>query len=281
MKTKKRKASPSVLIVLIVAILLIVSVTFAAIFRQTLNVTRTFNVSNFSAQTVAKFVDENGSLLSDTRMAQYKTEYGVRASVDPLAENYIGKLRASVLYKGSGVGLIRVRLTEEWSVPIYTITTVQEQVEGETVERQVKTKTGRTVQPYQLDIPYVVSNAYTGSSGNNQSKWYDNRKNDYCYYYATPVYSTGMSKIDLIAGVDTSGIDLGVLPISTEVQILFETDAVQVNRYPQYWSLDRLPWTATSANVHAGVQPEDETELPTFTTTTTTTTTTTQPSGGD
>ena len=204
-----------------------------------------FKASNFSAQTVAKFVDDAGNLLSDARMAQYRTDYGVLASVDPSAENYIGKLRASVQYSGRGVGLVRVRLTEEWSV----------------------TKNGvRTVQPYQLDIPYVVSDAYSGSAGSgNQSKWYDNRLNDYCYYYATPVYSTGTSVIDLIEGVNTSGIDLGVLPITTQVHVLFETDAVQVNRYPQYWGLDKLPWAGSSddVDVHTGVQPANDTALPT------------------
>lgn len=239
MKTKKRKASPSVLIVLIVAVLLILSVTFAAIFRQTVSVTRTFSASNFSAQSIVKF---DG--LSDNRMQQYKTAYGVRASLDPSADNYIGKLCAGVQYKGRGVGLIRVRLTEEWSV----------------------TKNGvRTVQPYQVEIPYIVTDAYTGTAGNgNQSAWYDNRMNDYCYYYATPVYSSGTSTIDLIEGVDVTSIDTGVLPISTEIQILFEVDAVQVNRYPQYWGLDKLPWAGSSGSVSTGVTSGSDTSLPTL-----------------
>lgn len=236
MKTKKRKASPSVLIVLIVAVLLILSVTFAAIFRQSVDVTRTFSVSNFSAQSVVKFEG-----LSDSRMEPYRTSSGgVLASVDPAADNYIGKLRASVQYSGRGVGLIRVRLVEEWST----------------------TKNGvRTVQPYQLSIPYIVSDLYNGS-GANQTKWFDNRASDYCFYYATPVYSTGTSEIDLIEGVDASSIDLGVLPIDTQINILFETDAVQVNRYPQYWGLDKLPWTGSSADTHTGVTPADDVSLP-------------------
>lgn len=263
MKTKNRKASPSVLIVLIVAILLILSVTFAAIFRQTISVTRTFNASNFSAQSVVKFVDQYGEL-SDARMEPYMTSYGgVRASVDPNAENYIGKLRASVKYQGRGVGLVRVRLVEEWSTPIYSTSTVTQEGEGgETVTTTTKTKTGRTVQPYQIEIPYVVSAEYTGSGG-NQSAWYDNRAKDYCFYYATPVYSTGTSVIDLITGVDATSIDLGVLPVDTEINILFETDAVQVNRYPQYWGLDKLPWAGSSADVHTGVQPANDTALST------------------
>ena len=264
MKTKKRKASPSVLIVLVVAILLILSVTFAAIFRQTVSVTRTFNVSNFSAQSIVKFADQHGEL-SDARMEKYKTTSGgVRASVDPNAENYIGKMRVKVQYKGRGVGLIRVRMVEEWSVPTYTTTTVETPVEGGgTQQTSVRVKTGRTVQPYQIEVPYIVTNAYNASNGANQSKWFDNRAKDYCYYYATPVYSTGTSVIDMISGVDATSIDLGVLPLDTEINILFETDAVQVNRYPQYWGMDRLPWTASTANVHTGAAAADDVELST------------------
>ena len=133
---------------------------------------------------------------------------------------------------------------------------------GRLVEEWSTTKNGvRTVQPYQLSIPYIVSDLYNGS-GANQAKWFDNRASDYCFYYATPVYSTGTSEIDLIGGVDASSIDLGVLPIDTQINILFETDAVQVNRSPQYWGLDKLPWTGSSADTHTGVTPADDVSLP-------------------
>ena len=228
------------MIVLITAVVLVVSVTFAAIFRHTTTVERIFSVSNFSAQSVVWF---DG--LSDAQMSAYKGDYGVEASIDPDAANYIGNLRAKVLYKGAGVGLIRVRMVEEWSTTSGGV---------------------RTVQPYNLHMPYTMSVTYSGSG--NKKAWLDNRMNDYCFYYTTPVYSAGMSEIPLITGVDLSNFDLGVLPSDTVVHILFETDAVQVNRYPQYWNLTELPW----AN---GVSAT-ELELSTFTTTTTTTTTTTQ-----
>lgn len=244
MKTKKRKASPSVLIVLIVAILLIVSVTLAAIFRSSIDITRTFSVTNLKAQSVVTF---DGVSARD--MEQYTTEYGVLASVDPFADNFIGNLRASVQYSGRGVGLVRVRMVEEWSVPIYD--------ENQAV-------TGRTVQPYQVEIPYTLATAYTASNGNNQAAWYDNRLNDYCYYFAAPVYSTGTSTVDFITGVDTSQIDLGALPRSTVLHIMVEADVVQANRYPQYWNLDRLPWTgANSARTNIGVEPASDVALPT------------------
>lgn len=260
MKTKKGKASPSVLIVLIVAIVLVVSVTLAAIFRQTIDISRLLEVSNLKAESVVTF---DGV----ANIEEYTDEYGIRASVDPYAPNYIGKLRASVRYSGRGVGLIRVRMVEEWSTPIYTSQTVTENVDGEDVQREVKVKTGRTVQPYPVLIPYTLPSGKTYDPENdsgNESKWFDNRLEDYCFYYATPVYSLGTSTVPLITGVDV--FDLGLMPNSTEIHVMFETDVVQVNRYPQYWGISTLPWNdAASASEEpvSGVYSGEDVELPT------------------
>ncbi len=230
------------MIVLIVAIVLIASVTFAAIFRHSMTITRLFQVSNLSAQSVVWF---DG--VSESDMGKYKTEYGVRASIDPSDDNYIGKLRAKVQYKGRGVGLVRVRMVEEWSTPNSYTRTVEEEVDGDIVQRQ-ETVDYRTVFPYKLDMTYTLDSAFTGSG--NQRAWFDNRTNDYCFYYATPVYSIGDTARDipLITGVNTENIDLGLLPSDAQIHVLFETDAVQVNRYPQYWNITSLPWTGANSS---------------------------------
>ncbi len=250
MKAKQKKGSLSVLIVLIVAIVLIVSVTFAAIFRHSMTITRLFQVSNLSAQSVVWF---DG--VSESDMGQYKTEYGVLASIDPSDANYIGKLRAKVQYKGRGVGLVRVRMVEEWSTPNSYTRTVEEEVDGDIVQRQ-ETVDYRTVFPYKLNMTYTLDSAYTGSDSGNKRAWFDNRTNDYCFYYATPVYSTGgdtWQDIPLITGVNTENIDLGLLPSDAQIHVLFETDAVQVNRYPQYWGITSLPWTGADSSTELEV----------------------------
>lgn len=224
MKTNNRKASPSVLIVLIVAVVLVVSITFAAIFAQSTSFTRTFSVSNLSAESVVWF---DG--VGESAMANYKTATGsVIASVNANDANFIGKLRASVRYSGTGVGLIRVHMVEEWSTT-----------------RTVSGRSVRTVQPYRLDLPYNVTPLYvTGTDSGNAAKWLDNRVNDYCYYYAKPVYCNGTGDIALISGaMNTNDLDLGILPEGTQVNVLVEADVVQVNRYPQYWNMTELPWT--------------------------------------
>ena len=236
------------MIVLIVAIVLIVSLTFAAIFRHSTTVTRWFEVSNLSAESVVWFDGLNVS-----EMGQYKTEYGVRASIDPSDANYIGKLRAKVQYKGRGVGLVRVRMVEEWSTPNAYTRTVEEEVDGNIVQRQ-ETVDYRTVFPYKLDMTYTLDSTFTGSG--NQRAWFDNRTNDYCFYYATPVYSTGgdtWRDIPLITGEKKENIDLGLLPSDAQIHVLFETDAVQVNRYPQYWGITSLPWTGADSSTELEV----------------------------
>lgn len=247
MKAKQKKGSLSVLIVLIVAIVLVISVTFAAIFRHSMTITRLFQVSNLSAQSVVWF---DG--VSESDMGQYKTEYGVLASIDPSDANYIGKLRAKVQYKGRGVGLVRVRMVEEWSTPNSYTRTVEEEVDGDIVQRQ-ETVDYRTVLPYKLDMTYTLDSAFTGSG--NQRAWYDNRTADYCFYYATPVYSIGDTARDipLITGVNTENIDLGLLPSDAQIHVLFEADVVQVNRYQQYWNITSLPWLGADSSTELEV----------------------------
>ena len=229
MKLKKPKKLPSILIVTLVAVVLALSVTLASIYTQVETVNRIFTVSNLAAKVDVTF---NGV----SNMSQYTTQYGITASADSSQPNYIGNLRVNVQYRGRGVGLIRVHLVEEWSRT--------ETVSGNSV---------RTVQPYRLDIPYTLpaNKTYTlsgsGADSGNQAKWLDNRAKDYCYYYATPVYSTSgntWKTIQLITGVDDTAIDFNLVPSGTDLHIIAEADVVQVNRYPQYWGITALPWNA-------------------------------------
>lgn len=215
-------------IVALVAIVLVVAVTFASMFRIVLPsaYSRTFSVSDFDARAVVTF---DG--VSD--MSTYKSGEVVTASVDPDADNFIGNLRVSVNYTGHGVGFIRVHVMEEWSTTLSGV---------------------RTVQPAKLDMPYTIgaSNALAYSGSGNQSKWYDNRAKDHCYYYAAPVYSSSDSTqtISLIAGLDQSGgdgdLDFNLIDPNTVIRLIIEADVVQVNRYPQYWNMTSLPWGGSS-----------------------------------
>ena len=218
MKQSTLRKSPTVLIVAIVAVVLVVAVTLASIFTQIESVSRLFTLSNLVASADISFF--GGADVSD-----YQTEYGIKASADPLAPNYIGKLRVSVKYKGQGVGLIRVRIAEEWSTTANSV---------------------RKVLPFKLQLPYTIDSPYiTGQDSGNAKKWFDNRDNDQHFYYATPVRCTSNSvekTIPLISGGLAGSFNTNLLPAGADIHVVVEADVVQVNRYPQYWGMNSLPW---------------------------------------
>lgn len=214
MKNKQNRKFPTALVVTAAVVLLALSVTFAGIFSNTVSISGLMSLSNFQASGNVYFAG-----VSD--MTAYTDANGVRVSLNAADPNFIGNLRVDVQYDGSGVGLVRVRMIEEWS-----------------------TVTGgvRTVKPFSIRVPYIVEDY--GTAEGNAKKWFDNRENDYRFYYATAVYSAGAGTIPLVQGVDTDALDLEAIPDGTQLHVVIEADIVQVNRYPQYWGLTQLPWNA-------------------------------------
>ena len=241
MKRNVKKSYFTVPIVLAVSLILVLSLTFA-LFTQTVDGTRSFLLSNFTSDAVVYF--DGHSTASDPATAS-GTVGGAKYYTLSLTDtgspaDYIGDLRVSVKYNGKGVGLVRVRILEEW----YT----------------ENTTTGvTTVLPYSIEMPYFIGNPnsnngqnnaklYGSSDSGNQPKWKDNRANDYCFYYATPISNNGEMTIPLVTGLDTTRIDFGAIDTdSTHVRLIVEADVVQVNRYPQYWGINVLPWTSASS----------------------------------
>ena len=86
---------------------------------------------------------------------------------------------------------------------------------------------------FTTNVPYVFTN-----------DWYDNRSTDYCVYYMGGDRS-GKARVDtlfLINSFDESKFDLSGVEEGTSVKALIEIDAVQTNRYPQLWNIEKLPW---------------------------------------
>lgn len=224
MKAKKTKKLPSKVIVLAVSGALLISMTLALLMNS-VNLKRTFSVSNFKSECVVYFDTGSGTIPCDTMN-------NIEVSLDPSADRFIGNLRADFKYTGCGVGLARVKIVEEWS----------------TYNEATNT---RTVQPYQIAVPYIFGDVYDYSSTGNQSAWYDNRGNDYHMYYATAVrcYSdTKAEVIPLITGLDVADMDFDTIPGGTELHISIQTDVIQVNRYPQFWKIATLPWNESDSS---------------------------------
>ena len=216
MKTKIEKRKLSSVIVAVVCLLSVVSLTLA-MFSRSVSVDRLFSVSNFGSEVVVSFGESN-------IISKDEKKNGIKVSFNALDANYIGNLRVGVKYWGYGVGLIRVRVIEQWS----------------TVDDENKV---RHILPYSINMPYIIDESYDGTG--NKKAWYDNREEDYRFYYATPVTSSSDkgATISMITGFDVDSIDTGVMDQGTELHIVVETEVVQVNRYPQFWGMTKLPWT--------------------------------------
>lgn len=208
MKTKKRIIKPLVAVLTVIAVLFAgYSFTTAWITGTLLNPVRFASLGDFEADVNVTF--------GGAPAAQDAVLGTIAVSFNPADENYIGNLRASVTFSGTGVAFMRVKMIAEW------------QING-------------MGQQASVSIPFVIDDdAVTG----NTNKWYDNRANDYCVYY-TSAPSAGT--VQLITGFDTSAFDIasynGIEGLT--LKLAFTVDAVQFNRYKQIWEIDSLPWRA-------------------------------------
>ena len=131
----------------------------------------------------------------------------ITLSTNPEDANYIGKFRVDVKYKGDGAGYLRVKMVHEYSI------------------------NGVSTQ-HPANVPYTTA---------DENNWFDNRGNDFCYYYKQVLDANGGEEtLNFIT--NNSEIDLGELADGIVIKVAVETDMVQVNRYPQVWGIDEFPW---------------------------------------
>lgn len=199
---KKLNRRVFVIIVAVVAIIAIVG-TSLAWFTTSSSMVQKFNIFGFDVSANVYF-DNNGKKI---KAESYKDENGLYlVSMDKAASNYIGKLRVNVSHSG-GKACVRVRMNY-----------------------QLDTDGGNT--QYNVSVPFTFN-----------SDWFDNRTTDYCVYYR----GDGSGKADfaksaLITGFDEDSFDTTGFAESSSIKLSVQVDAVQVNRYPQMWNIETLPW---------------------------------------
>lgn len=225
-KTKKVKMRkpPTAVLLAIIAVLVLVSVTLAWLTVGDAVTNRVYSLSNFDAYAEIYFTD------GTTKTTPTKGGDG-SIQVDytnTSATNYIGKLRVDAHFKGRGFAYIRLKMVQQWQDGSGTILQSD------------------AVLPYNIDIPYLAED--TG----DQNKWYDNRRDDFCLYFANrlsltnadfPTNNSTYVEIPVIvAGFDA--VEMAAIAPSDAVSLktAFILEAVQVNRYPQFWGMDTLPW---------------------------------------
>lgn len=133
----------------------------------------------------------------------------ITISTDPDAPNYINNFRVNINYTGDGAAYLRVKMVHEYSV------------------------NGVSTQ-HPANVPYATA-----------ADWYDNRGNDYCYYYEKEVDADSNGEIktlNFITGLDDKNGEFANLADNVVIKVAVETDMVQINRYPQIWGIDHLPW---------------------------------------
>lgn len=211
------------IVMLFVTVFIVTSFSFAWFIMRATDETQNFSAANFQAEPVCyfegteeKFVDEDGL---------------ITLSTNPEDANYIGKFRVRVKYYGDGWGYLRVKMVHEFSID------------------------GVSVQ-HPAEIPYATTETFELSDEKN-SVWLDNRSEDYCYYYkeALNADETETKDLPLILGLvkdmdeeneptekDGEEIIKGFAETDVEIKVAVETDMVQINRYPQIWGMEDLPW---------------------------------------
>ena len=212
----KDKKSLLILVVALVAVALIIAVIYTANrsgawLSDQQNQDMTAQYSNFLISADIKF--GNSEAAKDTSGL-----IPVNV-VSTTADNYIDNLRVSLNYKGESQAYVRVKVLEEWRLA--------DQVDGITEVSAV---------------PNTPLTAYDLADN-----WYDNRKYDGYFYYKLPLNAATETNIPLITGASGYWRDPEYLPQEDgypqlTMRISVVAEAVQVNRYQQFWHLNKLPW---------------------------------------
>lgn len=193
-----------VIIVAVVALVAVVGSTFAW-FVTRAPLLQNFSISSFDVSADVYFLDGDKKVSAD----DYKDDNGLYIlSMNEDDVNYIGNLRADVLHSGAKA-CVRVTMNHQWTL-----------ADG-------------TVAQNDVAVPYEFSDF-----------WFDNRTADYSVYYTDEDMSgeADFEKAEFITGFDASEFDTSAMVEGVSVKLLIQVDAVQVNRYPQVWDIEKFPW---------------------------------------
>ncbi len=194
-------------VVIIVAIVAVVAVIGSSLawFVTRSSLSQQFSLKGFDVSADVYF-DDGGKKVSAENYKDTDGLYLLSLNKDDV--NYIGKLRAGVKLDG-GTACVRVTMNHEFTL-----------ADGTHSQQAVAV-------PYKFD-----------------TLWFDNRAEDYSVYYAGKDMSgkADFETANFITGFNSAEFNPADFAEVTEVRVLIQVDAVQVNRYPQLWNMEKLPW---------------------------------------
>lgn len=224
---KSKKFDHKKLIVLIAVTVLLVSTAFAWFVYFNPTIQNTFSLSNFMTEIDCYFASGN----TRTQITDYvdPDTKVINLSLDSADANYFANFHVDVKYKGEGYGYLRVK-----------VVTSAKDSSGYATLMDSKP-------------PYILSASYDSEDpllvGNNQEAWFDNRNRDFCYYYASELSGDNeeFTTVSVINGAQTSDIDSGfdldyLRNNGYTLSVAVSCEMIQINRYPQFWGMNRLPW---------------------------------------
>lgn len=225
MKKSIIRKPPTAVLIAIIAVVVAVSSAVAWLVVTPAVLNRIYSLSNYDAYANVYFVGA-------THGSEYFKNTDGTLNIDvatPTAENYISKLRVDANFKGRGSAYVRLKVIQQW-----------------------QDSSNMILQSNNV-LPYTIATPYNLNMGGNQSAWFDNRMDDYCFYYATKLTASNASysSIPIITGIDINQFKAMIPTGTVTLKIAFTLEAVQINRYPQFWGIDTLPWLPAAVTTTA------------------------------
>lgn len=159
--------------------------------------------------------------------------------VDRNADNFIGNLRVLLTFTGSSPAYIRAKVFEQWS-------------EKDVFIENAKTpytipETNEEIFIYEIETSSIFTPSFIDEKTTQQGTgWFDNRQEDFGFYYNAPVYPRAEArtvKMLLINGISDKNIDeMSNTRNGVEMQFLIKAEAVQPNRFREFFEMEKLPW---------------------------------------
>ena len=190
--------------VIIVSIVAVLAIVSGSLawYTSSTSLSKSAALRGFKTSAIVYFQNESGKRAS----AQADVNGLYIMSLNPQDINYVGNLKIRVVHTGYAKSYVRVKLNVQWTAK-----------DGSIAEN--------TVLPYKFD-----------------TKWYDNRNEDYCVYYTEDSGLFDSYDKSIITGFDAKKFEAEALTQSAVPAISITAESVQINRYQQLWKIDNLPW---------------------------------------